>query len=224
MSGVAAVSPIVYNAIFSTRRANRGAEAMEETPLYGAMNLTIAGAQVFKGAQAAQQVAKSLSPAAEITATNLGNAVKTFSESSKVVGGVGKALGAVGNYINPFICLTSGVKVLSSENKEDTAKRELVRLGSMFAFEGASKKILGMGDKEALYNNIPFIKNMVSSAKDYCKNNKLFGKVPMTFVPQIVEGLVFAGMSIVGYKVGNAISNKMFGEEKAELTGKKATV
>ena len=52
MSGVAAVSPIVYNAIFSTRRANRGAEAMEETPLYGAMNMTIAGAQVFKGAQA----------------------------------------------------------------------------------------------------------------------------------------------------------------------------
>ena len=216
MSGVAAVSPIVYNAIFSTRRANRGAEAMEETPLYGAMNMTIAGAQVFKGAQAAQQVAKTISPAAEITAVNIGNSVKTLSESSKVIGGVGKALGAVGNYINPFICLTSGVKVFSSKDKEDTLKRESVRLASMFAFEGASKRILGMGENKALYKNISFVNNLVDSAKTYCKNKKLFGKIPLTFAPQIAEGLIFAGMSIAGYKVGNAISNKLFGKEELE--------
>lgn len=216
MSGVAAVSPIVYNAIFSTRRANRGAEAMEETPLYGAMNMTIAGAQVFKGAQAMQQVAKTISPATEIAAVNVGNTIKTISESSKVLSGVGKALGAVGNYINPFICLTSGVKVLSSENKEDTAKRELTRLGAMFAFEGATKKIMGMGNEKALYKSIPFINNIVKSTNNYCKNNKLFGKIPLTFAPQIIEGLIFAGMSIAGYKVGNAISNKLFGEEKVE--------
>ena len=214
MSGIAAVSPIVYNAIFSTRRANRGAEAMEETPLYGAMNMTIAGAQVFKGAQAVQQVAKTISPATEIAAVNIGNTVKTLSESSKVIGGIGKTLGTVSNYINPFICLTSAVKVLSSDNKEDTAKREVVSLASMFAFEGASKHILGMGDKQALYKNIPFVKNIANSVKDYCKNNKLFGKIPLTFAPQIVEGLIFAGMSIAGYKVGNAISNKMFGKEE----------
>ena len=220
MSGVAAVSPIVYNAIFSTRRANRGAEAMEETPLYGAMNMTIAGAQVFKGAKAVEQVAKTMSPATEIAVTNASNTLKTMSESSKVFGGVTKVLGAVGNYINPFICLTSGVKVLSSENKEDTAKREAVRLGAMFAFEGATKCITGMGDKKALYKNVPVIKSLVNSFKDYCKNNKLFGKIPLTFAPQIAEGLFFAGMSIAGYKVGNAISNKLYGEEKSETTNK----
>jgi hypothetical protein len=195
---------------------------MEETPLYGAMNLTIAGAQVFKGAQAAQQVAKTLSPASEIAAVSFGNTVKTLSESSKVISGVGKALGAVGNYINPFICLTSGVKVLTSDNKEDTAKREITRLGATFAFEGATKRILGMGDKKALYKNIPFLKNMTNSVKEYCKNNKLFGKLPLTFVPQIAEGLIFAGMSIAGYKAGNAISNKLFGEEKPAKQEQKA--
>ena len=58
------------------------------------------------------------------------------------------------------------------------------------------------------------MKNLINTTKDYCKNNKLFGKIPLTFAPQIAEGLIFAMMSIAGYKAGNAISNKMFGEEK----------
>ena len=48
---------------------------------------------------------------------------------------------------------------------------------------------------------------------------KLFiSKIPLTFAPQIAEGLIFAGMSIAGYKVGNAICNKLFGEERTETT------
>ena len=216
MSGVAAVSPIVYNAIFSTRRANRGAESMDETPVYGAMNLTIAGAQVFKGAKAAQQVAQNLTPATEIAAINFGNSVKALSESNKIVGGLGKALGTVGNYINPFICLASGVKVLYSDNKEDTAKREVTRLGTMFLFEGATKSILGMGGREGLYKKVPFLNNISENLKTACKGKKMFGKIPMEFVPQALEGLIFAGMSITGYKLGNALCEKLYGKEKTE--------
>ena len=216
MSGVAAVSPIVYNAIFSTRRANRGAEAMEETPLYGAMNMTIAGAQVFKGAQAAQQVAKTLSPAAEITAVNIGNSVKTLSESSKVIGGIGKALGAVSNYINPFICLTSVVNVIGSDDKLDTASREAICLPMMFLFEGATKKIIGLGEQEGFYKKIPVLDKISKSFNQACKGKKLFNKVPLDFLPQIVTGILFACMSIAGYKTGNAISNKLLGEKKTD--------
>lgn len=213
-AGISAVTPVVYNAVFSTRRANRGAEAMEETPLYGAMNMTIAGAQVFKGAQAAHTVAKSMTPVTEAAAVSLGNVVRTASETSKFIKGTGTVLSAVSNNINPFICLTSGVKVLGAKDKKDAAAREAINLPLMFAFEGATKHILGMGEKEGLYKNIPFLKNTAEMFTNYCKNNKLFGKIPMTFAPQIAQGLIFAGMSIAGYKTGVAIGNALLGKEE----------
>ena len=50
LSSIALFTPIIAsNAIFSARRASRGVEAIDEKPIYGAMNMNIAAGQVFKG-------------------------------------------------------------------------------------------------------------------------------------------------------------------------------
>ena len=47
VSSLALFTPLVAsNAIFSARRASRGVDAMDENPVLGAMNMTIAGAQI----------------------------------------------------------------------------------------------------------------------------------------------------------------------------------
>ena len=48
------------------------------------------------------------------------------------------------DHINPLICATGAVKVLTSDDKTDSAIREGLALSTMFASEAAAKKLIGM--------------------------------------------------------------------------------
>ncbi len=227
MSGISQIAltcaPIVAsNAIFSLRRMDRGIEALAETPIYGAMNLDIAAGQTFKGCHAATQIASATSSEIAKTAQTASQTIKTVSDSSKLLRGISKVVDFTANNINPIICLTSGVKVLSSDNKVDTAADEIVKLAPMFAGEGAYKVLAGMPKyvrengklvsksvDSVLYRDVKFVRNIADKFVKFCNEKVLFNKLPLTFLPGALKGIGMAVTSIACYKLGAWISKKI---------------
>lgn len=227
VSSLAIFTPFVAsNAIFSARRASRGVEAMDENPVLGAMNMTIAGAQVLKGVNAGADAAKLASPSFAKDIQTASESIKKLSDNSKIVKYAGKGLKFVADNINPIICLAGGVKVLGSEDKVDAGVRETLALGTMFLAEDTYKYLVGMPKtadgklvrvESALYKNKkfrPFLEKQVKALNDTCATKKLFNKISLKTVPGLLKGVGFAIASIVGYKVGSALANCFLGKPK----------
>ncbi len=227
---LALFAPVVASSsIFAARRVGRGIDAMDDHhPLYGAANMVIAGGQTLKGIRAAQ----GLTETAHITSASdsinaMSNAFKGLSESSKFFKFFSKLLNFASNNVNPLICGASAIKVIGSDDKADTASREILGLATMFGFENAAKRILGMPYKgihldgtsemvarEALYHKSPFIEKQVKALEDYCRTKKLFNKISLTSVPGVLKGIFFVCASIAGYKIGGKIASILLGKEE----------
>lgn len=217
----ALLAPIIAsNAIFSTRRASKGVDTMEENPLFGTANMTIASAQVLKSANAAQEVAQSLGILSE-GSTNL---IKKASAKSKLIDNACKAYGFTSNNINSVICLAGLMNVLGSEDPIDEGARESLRLGSMFAFEKGAKSLLGMPKTEYVDGNLVasetesslkkiLNERQIKAINDFCATRKY-----MKYAPNFAKGVLFAGASIIGYKAGDSLSNKLLGEKENNKT------
>ncbi len=223
-------APIVAsNAIFSTRRASKGVDSINENPIYGAMNLDIAAGQVVKGVNAAKEIADVSNKEVSQAAKGASETIKNLSNCNKFIGGVSKVIDFTANNINPIICATSAVKVLfGSDDKIDATAREALALGTMFGSEAIAKRILGMPyttkekgasvthKREALYKKNPFLEKQAEALKDFCETKKICNKVSLKFVPGAAKGLAFVGASIAGYKLGNFASDLILGEQKAQ--------
>lgn len=219
--------------IFAARRVGRGINAMDDNhPLYGTANMIIAGGQTLKGIRAVQD----LTETAHITSASesinaMSNAFKGLSESSKFFKLLSKVLNFASDNVNPLICGASAIKVLGSDDKADTACREILGLSTMFGFEYAAKRILGMPYKalhlngtsemvarEALYHKSPFIERQVKALEDYCSTTKLFKKISLASVPGALKGIFFVCASIVGYKLGGKIASLLLGKDECKTS------
>lgn len=221
MTGISAIAltcaPVVAsNAVFSARRLDRGFDAIGENPLYGAMNMDIAAGQTLKGTQAATTLASVSNKEVAQTLQGATEAMKKASEGSKFLNGTGKVLKYTADHINPIICVTSGIKVLGSEDKVDTAAREVIALPSMFLAEKLARKAIGMPtfSKGKATSQKAFFENQIRTFDDYCQRNKLFDKVSLKYLPGVTKGLFFVGASIAGYKLGNKVADCLLGEQK----------
>lgn len=223
IEAAALLTPVITtNLVFSARRATKGIDAMDENPAYGIMNMDIAAAQVLKGTRAAV----CFNPEIE---KSVANSVKGITETSKFAKGAYNILNITADYINPVICLTSGIKVLGSDDKLDTAARESLALTAMFASEGAAKRILGMPvtkfingkqintkSYNALCKEISFFKNHLEKFEYACSNKLLFGKIPLKGLPGMIKGILFVIASVYGYKFGHFVANKMLGDQNTK--------
>lgn len=235
IASVALFTPVVAsNAIFSYRRASRGVDALDENPMYAAMNMDIAAAQVTKGARAAKAlsiIAEDGSKEALELATNVSSgaagkikATTNVSKTAKVLKGAQKVINFTADHINPVICVTSGAKVLGSEDKVETAADETIKLGTMFGSEAVAKVALGMpytkkvngknvtfkreGVGEKIYNNV-FSGKQKEALEQFAKTKKF-----VKYLPSTAKGLLFVGASIGGYQLGEKISAQILGLEK----------
>lgn len=221
LSSIALLTPIIAsNAIFSARRASRGVEAIDEKPIYGAMNMNIAAGQVFKGLKATQALAAAADPIIAEELSSFGKVLK----SNNMLKCVGKVVDFTANNINPLIVATSGIKVLGSEDKVDVAAREALALTTMFSAEAAAKKVLGMPkivnnkfikgtsvfDKEEYKT----VKKVVEKLNEKCDRVICNGKISLKGVPGALKGLAFVGASILGYKLGNAVADSILGPQQ----------
>jgi len=228
VQAIALCSPIIAsNAVFSARRASRGVDAIDDNPFYAAANMDIAAAQTVKGGRAAKAIAIATNGNAGVF-NSAADAIKNLSDKNKLVKGTCKLINFTADNINPIICVTSGIKVLGSDDKVDAAARETLALTSMFAAEKASKKLIGMpaatknntfeGKNPGLYKKNLFIKEQADALKDYCETKKLFNKVSLKAVPGALKGLAFVSSSILGYKLGTEIGNLVLGEVPAQAS------
>lgn len=215
---------VASNTIFSARRASRGVEAMENNkPLFGAMNMTIAAAQIFKGVSAGSNAVLAMNPEFTTTVQSATENIKALSEKSKLVKCGGKLIKFVANNINPIICVAGAVKVLGSDDKVDAAARESLSLTSMFLAEGAYKSLIGMprvidGEMKIVGKFSPFIEKQVDAISDTNVVKNIIGKwvkkIPaLKTLPGMSRGIGFAIASILGYKLGTVLGNVIIGEE-----------
>ncbi len=220
VSSIALFAPIVAsNAVFSFRRASKGADNIEEKPLYGAMNFDIAAGQVLKGSRAVKGIAVAADKDLGQALIGASDKIKKLSETNKVVNGAVKVIDFTADNINPIICATSAIKVLGSDDKLEAANREIISLGCMFAAEDIAKKTLGMPytkkvngknvtfNREALYKKNPFVEKQVAAVKDFCLTRN-----GLKSLPAVAKGLAFVSASILGFKAGDAISNLLMGK------------
>ena len=143
---------ITSSGIFSSRRANTGVDAIaSNNPFVGVMNLDVAGGQITNAAKGVVSIAKESKNAVSDGIISAEKSIKDLANSGKIARGVSKVLSFTADNINPIICATSAVKVLSADDKTDTAIQEGVALGSMFAAERTAKELLGM-PKTMSYN------------------------------------------------------------------------
>ena len=226
ISAIASLSPIVASQfIFSSRRANRGLEALDTNPLNAVMNFDIATAQGVKGSSAALDAARATSAELEQAAQGIDDVVKSVANSSKLAKGVSKVVDFTARNINPVICATSAVKAVTAEKgkKLETAADETGRLGTMFAFEGAYKALAGMPRYERvngklvskpvdsiLYRDIDWVRKGADAFTKWCNETALFNKkLPLNFLPGTLKGLGFVAASIAGYKLGSCITKEL---------------
>lgn len=212
---------IASNAIFSVRRASRGVDAIDENPIYGLANLNIAAGQILKGGRAVKAAAIISNPKFEQTTKGAAETIKNLSKTSKVANGFSKVLNFTANNINPVICVTSGIKVLGSEDKVDTLARESLALTTMFGAEAAAKSILGLPYTKngKTIARSPLFERQLKAMCDYQNLKQAFNNKAQTckwlkYAPGAAKGLLFALASIAGYKVGAGIANKVLGEPK----------
>ncbi|MBE7703952.1 MAG: hypothetical protein E7Z89_07880 [Cyanobacteria bacterium SIG28] len=221
---IALFAPVMASSfVFSGRRLKRGADAMNNDPIYGLMNVDIAAGQTLKGAKAAQALAM-VSKDTELRngAKGAGEAIKNLSNTNKIMNGIGKVVNFTANNVNPIICGVSAYNVLAnSENKPKDGFIEFTALTTMFGFERLGKEYLGMPytekvngntvqkTREGLYKKNLFISEQVDALNDFCNTKKLFGKLSLKSVPAVGKGLLFVGASIAGYKLGKAIATSV---------------
>ena len=223
-SGIAITSfmpSIISSGIFSSRRANSGAEALtQNNPFVAAMNMDIAGGQILNAAKGISVIAKESNNSIATGFTSAEKSIKELAKGDKVLNGVGKVLNFTSNYINPLITLTGGIKVLTADDKKEAAIQESMGLGAMFAAEAAAKRIIGMPvikkvagkrtaiAREGLYKKNPFAAKQAEALKDYC-NTKTFLNKSLKFLPGILKGTGFVCASIAGYKLGTTLANNI---------------
>ena len=234
ISTIALSTPLIAsNAIFSSRRADRGVDAMEENPLYGAANINLAAAQVLKGGRAAKSIGLALNSEPGVLSDGakhffpkkqLPSFVDTIRKNS-VFKTTGNVLNFTANNINPVIVGTSAIKIATSDDKVDTWAREATSLLTMFGAEEVTKNLVGMptlinkkGKNEVQFRKAgatKFIKQVLSNeqynAIQRCIEKNKAAKIAFASG----KGLLFAGASIAGYKAGNKISDTILGEKVA---------
>lgn len=230
LESIALLSPLIAsNAVFATRRFTRGVDNINEKPLYALMNVDIAAAQTLKGVRAAKEVSVANNLSASDSILKMEKGFENLEKSSKFFKGIGTVTKFVADHINPIICVTSGVKVLSSKDKGEALVTEGLALSGMFGAERLAKQVLGMPitkrnaqgiretiSRQALYHNNPFIEKQVNALKDYCATKKLFNKISLKALPGVLKGTLFVLASIGGYKLGTYVADTILAKNKKE--------
>ncbi len=232
ITAIAISAPIIAsNIVFSARRASRGVDSFDENPLYGAANVNIAGAQVLKGARAVKAVAIATDPEYKVLQEGSFSLIKKHApklaktvSTDPVCKSIGKFVNYTADHVNPIIVGTSALKVTTSDDKVDTWARESTSLLTMFAAEAGAKRLLKLpvdgkitnsNDNKIAVSTKKYAKKILNE-KQYNSVKNFMNKNPQTtkFACSTGKGLLFAGASIAGYKIGNKIADTILGEKE----------
>ncbi len=122
------------------------------------------------------------------------DAFEQISKENKAVAYAGKGLNFLSRNINPLICVSSGIQVLTSDDKERAGIIQGTALGTMFIGEGTMKNQF---PKLKEYKGVDkLIKNIQKFAKKWhCEKG----------LPAVIKGLTFVTGSTLSYAVGEKL-------------------
>ena len=215
-AGIAAILPsIVSGSTFATRRINNGANA--DNIAQTTMNLGVATGQIERAAECTANIARvSKGEFADMVCEAERDVNKAAKEGS-FLRRFGKTAKFIGDHVNAIIGVTSGVKIITSE---DPLKESMVEIPGLvlmlYGTEPLWKNLVGMADhkrengklvtkeRKAWYENSELLKKQAKAASDYCATKKLLG-MTLKHVPAIAKGAGLVVFSIAGYQGGRAI-------------------
>ncbi len=123
-------------------------------------------------------------------------ALEKVSKQEKLLEYAGKGVKFVGEHINPLLCVSAGIKVFNSDDKQSALIKETAAISAMFAGEALMKKHM---DKIV---KIKGIDKIAASVAEFSSKSKARG-----MIPTIIKGAAFVAGSITSYKIGEKIGN-----------------
>lgn len=141
---------------------------------------------------------------------NVADKVKTVAKSDVVVDYACKAVNFASKNVNPLICLSSGIDVLTAEDKTSALVTNAAGLGAMFTVEhymhdkldDGMKKIVSFVQKAGEKNKT--IANICEKVAKSGHGGKL---------ASIAKGLAFVVGSCTAYSVGENMGKSLIGEQ-----------
>lgn len=198
----------VSTGIFAFRSADKASHGDDSRAV-------IAGCQSINfGKDVLSSVFKADSAVAK-TARSAASVFSDLAKESKAFEYAGKAVKWGCDNVNPLICVSSGIKVLRSDDKVGSGITETAALATMFAGENIVK-----ANYDALANS-KYAKEAAEAVKDikalkpvlkYVSEHKLGGKIGM-----VSKGLALVGGSIASYNIGEYIGKDIAKKVKAEF-------
>lgn len=185
------MSNVVSSAIFCARNAKKA--ETQDKPVRGYIAVG-QGAKVF---DYATTVEGKVGEQARTAKNWLDNATK----GEKLLDWAGRAVNFAKKYINPLICVSAGVDVLTSDDKQSALITNGTALGAMFGVEHLMKKHLDEIPKMKQFEGIT--KNVM----DFATKHKMEGKLPA-----IIHGVAFVVGSCASYSIGQKFGDLLTGK------------
>ena len=228
---------VISSAIFSIRSADKAEKQLEAGHgATAASRAVIAGGQLWKvGEYVAEKTIKLDNELGKTTQTAV-NILRKASKNDALIDYAGKAVKWASKSVNPLICVSSGIDVLSSEDKQSTLIKNGSALGGMFFIEGQMKKVVDETTKQQALDKV------LIGVKNKALKSKTFGKITKNLLKfaeshggknkylQAAHGITFVLGSITGYTLGEKFGTtvakgvkKIQGEENAQIREKQKT-
>ena len=119
------------------------------------------------------------------------NAMNHVAKESKILTAAGKGATWASQNVNPLLIGAAGYRVLISDDKESSLKREILGMSSMFGVEALVKEVF----KSHTFQN---------AKRNICKTPT------QKAICSIIEGLLFVGASIAASTTGYKIGKKLY--------------
>lgn len=141
------------------------------------------------------------------TADTAVKALQGFAKETKVLEVAGKALKIAGDYVNPLICVSAGIDVALSDDKEKAFVENSMGLGGMFVVESLMKKHL---DSVVKIKGIDKIAEKVMKFASTARGGK--------YIPAIIHGGAFVVGSCLAYSASQKFGDVLMGADKKAKT------
>lgn len=190
------MSNIVSSAIFCARNVDK-AEEQGKTARWA-----VAAGQAKKVTDYVTTLDNKVGKTTKTAVESLHKAAK----SEKLLEAAGKAVDFASKNINPLICVSSGIDVLTSDDKEAALVTNAAALGSMFTVEKLMKEHMDDLPK------MDWLKGITAKVEKFAKANHC-----EKGLPKIIHGVAFVIGSCTAYSAGENFGKLLLsGRNKAE--------
>ena len=165
--------------------------------------------QLKNSASGAMELAKGQTGAVATYLNGVSDSIHAARETSKVFNGVCKGVNVVSEWVNPLLCVASGVRVYNAEDKQSALIEETGAMSSMFAAEAVYKNLFGLGGKTATYQNHKFLRDFSTGFKDVCRHSKWLSRFPVGRLCGIAKALGFIATSCLAFSAGGSVGKSI---------------